>query len=66
MIFFGIIGVSLLTFAIFNKEPLWAISGAILLNMVITHLKTESDTKFRLSVLEGISKFLEDLDQKGC
>jgi hypothetical protein len=62
MIFFGVVGCVLLTFAIFNKEPLWAISGSILLHMIVTHLKTTTDTKFRLSVLDAISKFLESLD----
>jgi hypothetical protein len=57
-----IVGVVLLIFAIANNAPLWGIAGAILINDSLTLYETITNQKFRLSVLDSISKFIESLE----
>jgi hypothetical protein len=55
------VGFVMIVFAIVNHEPLWSISGAILFHAAITHYRTNIDKKIRLSVLDGVTKFLENM-----
>jgi hypothetical protein len=62
MIFIIVGEVVLLIFAIVNNAPLWGIAGAILIHASLTLYEITTNKKFRLSVLDGISKFIESLE----